>query len=133
MFVYMYMCICVYAFMCLYEYICIYLCVYACVHVCLYVYAQLYVSLCMCFYVHLYTCVYMWICMCVSYVCMRVRTHEHIYKHMRRCKTMPWIILPSILVFEKRSITEAWNSLIKLGRLFIFTSHTLGLQVCYLG
>ena len=59
---YMYACICMYVYVCMYMYVCICMYVYVCVYVCVYMYVCMYVFMCMCVYAYMcmYVCITYW-------------------------------------------------------------------------
>ena len=71
------LCVCVYAYACVWTSVCVDICLYACVwtSVCIRVYG--YLSVCVCVDIDL-SCVYVRLCMCPSVCCMFMRVRGHV-------------------------------------------------------
>ena len=84
--------VCVYVYICVYVSVCVCVCVYVCVCTCVYVYVCVHVCVYMCMYVCVcvYACVRVYTCVCM-YVCMLhmcVHVCVRVYVHVCTCVFM---------------------------------------------
>ena len=95
--VYMYMCVCVFVYVCVYLCMCVPLgvCVFVCVCVCVFV-----PYVCVCVFV----CVYLWVCvrMCVRlYVCMCMCVYVHVFVCVCVCVRLCVCVFVCVCVYPK--------------------------------